>query len=138
MKVRGGGCLCGAVRYEVSGEPTSACYCHCRICQRAAGAPVVAWAGFAGGRFRLVSGTPTIFTSSRMAERGFCARCGTTLTFRYTTPGCQGEIHIAVASLDEPDEIAPGYHIWTDSRPAWFDTADSLPRHAGEETAEQA
>ena len=38
-----GGCLCGAVRYRISAEPHHAGYCHCRMCQRSAGAPVVAW-----------------------------------------------------------------------------------------------
>jgi hypothetical protein len=37
-----GGCLCGGIRYQISGEPRSADYCHCRMCRRTAGAPVVA------------------------------------------------------------------------------------------------
>ena len=42
--VTDGGCLCGAVRYRLEGPPLHAdYYCHCRMCQRAAGAPVVAW-----------------------------------------------------------------------------------------------
>lgn len=40
-----GGCRCGAIRYRITGEPLSAGFCHCRMCQRAAGAPVVAWVG---------------------------------------------------------------------------------------------
>jgi hypothetical protein len=41
--VRTGGCLCGAIRYHIAAPPVEALYCHCRICQRAHGAPVVAW-----------------------------------------------------------------------------------------------
>ena len=44
-----GGCLCGDIRYKVSGElakEEKPSLCHCRICQRAAGAPVVGWATF--------------------------------------------------------------------------------------------
>ena len=38
-----GGCLCGAIRYRITGAPVEALYCHCRMCRRAHGAPVVAW-----------------------------------------------------------------------------------------------
>ena len=39
-----GGCLCGATRYVVQGDPVVVALCHCSMCRRAAGAPVVAWA----------------------------------------------------------------------------------------------
>ncbi len=51
-----GGCFCGAVRFEVAGPEKYACYCHCRSCQHAAGAPVVAWATYARDTFLLTAG----------------------------------------------------------------------------------
>ena len=59
-----GGCLCGAVRYRVEGPPLHAGYCHCRMCQRAAGAPVVAWGAWPADRFAWLQGKPGRFASS--------------------------------------------------------------------------
>ena len=49
--VHTGGCFCGAVRYRVEGPPLDAGYCHCRMCQRANGAPAVAWVTWNLDRF---------------------------------------------------------------------------------------
>lgn len=122
-----GGCLCGAVRYRLCGQPIDAGYCHCRLCQRSSGAPVMAWATFAATDFSYTQGTPAIYRSSPNAIRQFCAACGTQITFR--RPG-KTMIDVTLASLDDATAIAPRYHIWTASRIAWFDTNDTLPRHA--------
>jgi hypothetical protein len=123
-----GGCLCGAIRYRIDGEPIDAGYCHCRLCQRASGAPVVAWGTFAHGDFRLESGEPAIYPSSSVAERGFCSRCGTQIFFRKRDN--PHRIDITVASLDEPGAMPPQYHIWTMSQIGWLMIADELPHHA--------
>ena len=77
-----GGCLCGAVRYRIGAEPDHAGYCHCRMCQRAAGAPVVAWLTVARAAFAWTRGEPAVYRSSAKAERLFCGACGTQLAFR--------------------------------------------------------
>ena len=72
-----GGCLCGDVRYESSGMPgKNSGYCHCRMCQRAYGNGFTAFIEFPAESFRLIQGEPTIYRSSNVGERGFCARCG--------------------------------------------------------------
>jgi hypothetical protein len=53
-----GGCLCDAIRYRISAEPRSADYCHCRMCRRAAGAPVVARLTVANQSFAWITGEP--------------------------------------------------------------------------------
>jgi hypothetical protein len=72
-----GGCLCGKVRYRISAEPRGADYCHCRMCQRASGAPVVPWLTVAREGFAWIKGEPAVYRSSRKAERLFCPTCGT-------------------------------------------------------------
>lgn len=122
-----GGCLCGRVRYRIDGAPHHADYCHCRICQRASGAPVVPWLTIATRGFKWIEGEPAMYRSSPGAERLFCATCGTPLVFRELAD--QEMLDVTLASLDDPTAVIPGHHIWTSSRIAWFDTADDLPRY---------
>ncbi|HJO75503.1 MAG TPA: GFA family protein, partial [Rhodospirillales bacterium] len=78
-----GGCLCGRVRFTLQEPPLRATHCHCRMCQLAAGAPFVTWAVVRQADFSWTLGEPRLFPSSDLAERGFCAACGTALTFRF-------------------------------------------------------
>ena len=123
-----GGCLCGAVRYRVTAEPVDACYCHCRMCQKTSGAPVVAWGNVPIEGFAFTKGTPISHQSSPKGIRHFCGACGTRLAFRYAEGPTT--VYINLATLDDPEAIKPDYHIWTASQLGWFETADNLPRYA--------
>jgi hypothetical protein len=79
-----GGCICGAIRYRVAGEPTNTMICHCQSCRRVAAAPVVAWVTFPKARFELLRGHPAEFRSSPPVRRTFCAACGTPLTYEHS------------------------------------------------------
>jgi hypothetical protein len=121
-----GGCLCGKLRYAARCEPTDSGYCHCRLCQRSSGAPVLAWASFPTGCFEYLEGSPALYRSSPHGQREFCAVCGTQIAYR-EIGGSTLEINLA--SLDDPASIEPRLHIFTASRIPWFDTADALPRY---------
>ena len=123
-----GGCLCGAVRFEVSGPGSNLCYCHCNSCRRAAGAPAVAWGTFAYGGFRVTRGTLTEYRSSPPVRRGFCAACGGALTYRHEARA--GEIDVTLASLDEAASLAPRMHVWVGDKLPWVLIADDLPQFA--------
>jgi hypothetical protein len=127
-----GGCLCGAVRYRLTAAPVAALYCHCRMCQRAHGAPAIAWLAVPFAAFELTEGSPTAYRSSDHAFRHFCGSCGTPLLCHEADS--PKYMDVSIASLDTPEAVPPTSHIWTDSRVAWFDTADHLPRYP---TAEQ-
>lgn len=124
-----GGCLCGAVRYRLEDPPLHAGYCHCRICQRAAGAPVVAWGTWPADRFTWLQGEPRTFASSARGARSFCPSCGTPLTF--VDPDDPALVDVTLASLDDPAAFAPEHHSWTMSRVRWLDLGDELPRYTG-------
>jgi hypothetical protein len=124
--MRDGGCLCGAVRYRVRGAPRSVVHCHCAICRRASGAPVVTWAIFPHESFEITAGAPAVIRSSAHAERTFCARCGSPIGFRDDRR--PDWIDVTVATLDDAAALPPTGHVWTESRLPWFDTADHLPR----------
>jgi hypothetical protein len=124
-----GGCLCGAVRYSLSETPIDAGYCHCRLCQRASGAPVMAFGTVPLAALRWSTGLPGRYRSSNLAERWFCTQCGTPIAIHADYQ--PDTIDIALTTLDEPDAVSPAFHIWTASRIAWFDTADHYPRFRG-------
>ena len=122
-----GGCLCGATRYRAAGPAANRCYCHCRSCRGGAGAPYVAWATVPAAGFALTRGTLATYRSSEPVTRGFCPRCGTTLT--YAQRERPEELDLTVASLDEPGALAPEYHIWVSQRLPWVVLGDGLPQY---------
>jgi hypothetical protein len=124
--LREGGCLCGGVRYRVSGDPRTSAICHCVSCRRASGAQSVAWVVFPSTAFSFVSGEPAEYRSSAEASRTFCARCGTSLTYQHD--GNLDSIDVTAASLDLPDEFPPTRHVWVEDKVAWESVDDGLPR----------
>lgn len=121
-----GGCHCGAVRYEVNGEPQHVALCHCSDCRKSSGAPMVAWAAFTEDQFRLVEGEPATFNSSGTAMRSFCAQCGTGLYYR-NAEILPGIVDIQSATLDDPEALPPAIHIQAAERIGWMADAHSLP-----------
>lgn len=126
-----GGCMCGAVRYEVVGEALDIGYCHCHSCRRHTGAPVVTFVVFDADKVRFTGQERSIYESSPGVERAFCGQCGTPLTWE----GNYREhviIEVYISTLDDPDAYVPDRHWYHEERIAWFDVADGLPRYRGE------
>ena len=121
--VQSGGCQCGAVRYRAHGALAEPELCHCRMCQKAHGAPAVTWATLPTAQFEWTRGAPARFASSTQALRFFCNLCGTPLAFQRKG---DESIDIALATLDQPQNIAPEYQGGVESRMPWFETAHLL------------
>jgi|SRR5271166_44010 len=120
-----GGCQCGAVRYVLTEPPTGSSICHCRMCQKAGGAPFMAFTGAARQEHVIFTrGAPTVFRSSEIAERGFCAVCGRPLTYRLIGRGC---VSVTIGSLDRPAEVAPTVQLGVESALPWFAGLAALP-----------
>ncbi|HEY2107510.1 MAG TPA: GFA family protein, partial [Candidatus Binataceae bacterium] len=96
-----GGCLCGSVRYRVSGNPLTSGICHCRTCRRTGAAPMLPFVTFPFDRFDFTQGKPVDFHSSPLVTRSFCGRCGTPLTYRHQEQA--GAIDVMTCSLDNPE-----------------------------------
>lgn len=123
-----GGCACGAIRYRLASTPFDAGYCHCRICQKSSGAPVLAFATVPIGDFQIMQGAVSFRSSSSFGRRGFCPDCGTQLTMQVDHQ--PDTLDFTLASLDDPQAVVPGFHIWHGSKIPWFEIADEAPRHA--------
>ena len=127
----GGGCLCGAVRYEITGQPLSSAHCHCRSCQRALGAGFATWCKVAAEDFAVTRGEVALCETSPSVTRGFCGRCGTSLTYdaamEVEGQDWSGEAWFSAASLDEPAIATPRAHVYVSERQPWIKFDDGLP-----------
>jgi hypothetical protein len=118
-----GGCQCGGIRYRLDAAPGGN-ICHCRMCQKAGGGPFMAFGGVPNASFVVTRGALSIYRSSDIAERGFCAACGTPLTYRML--GGQS-VGVTLGSLDDPRAFAPEKQYGAESRLAWIAAALAAP-----------
>ena len=113
---RTGKCLCGAVTYRAKELKPEIGACHCSMCRRWTGGPLlaassgdVAWQGDDEIR---------TFKSSDWAERGFCSQCGSALFYRVTAPGPhQGTYHLAFGTLDDQSGFTIDKEWFIDKKP---------------------
>ena len=110
-----GGCQCGAVRFSAK-RLGRASICHCRMCQKATGSPYGAYAPMKREALVFTRGEPKIFRSSEIAERGFCADCGTPLTYRNIK---SSRISVTICSLDDPGAVAPEAQLEAQAAVSW-------------------
>ena len=124
-----GGCMCGAVRYQLISDPFDCGWCHCRTCQLNSGAPAMVFASVPAGHLIWTKGGDKVKSvpSSSFGHRSFCGECGT--PFLMEVDHQPETVDFSVMTLDEPDTIAPGFHIFWSSRAGWFEPKDQLPRH---------
>ncbi len=114
-----GGCSCGRVRYTAQVESGGAYLCHCRMCQRATGSISIAFKNLKKADV-VWAREPDWYESSPIAQRPFCAACGTSLGFAHPD---SAKIDIAVATFDDPSRFRPTSHFGVESmHRAWLNT----------------
>jgi len=121
-----GGCLCGAVRYRLHGPFTYSAHCHCRSCQRAVGAGYATYSAVAPENFEVLRGDLAIYRSSPGVERGFCAKCGTSLS--YAGEGWS-DVAVMSATLDDPAAARPTTNVYLEHRQPWVAIDESLRKY---------
>lgn len=122
-----GRCHCGAIHYEITGEPQVVALCHCTDCRRSAGAPFVAWAMFPDSSLEVTKGTPKTINSSGTARRSFCAECGSGLFYRNEAV-LPGIVDIQTGTLDDPNALPPTIQIQTAERLHWVTGVNAMPQ----------
>ena len=123
-----GGCLCGAVRFQITAESLVTYYCHCTMCQKLSGGPftVGVTVPFEGSSF--TKGKPAAYESTPGNLRLFCGACGSTLGARVAeNPKL---IVFCLGCLDDPNLIKPEIHGFTSTQVSWCEINDGLPRFA--------
>lgn len=121
-----GGCLCGSIRYRASEPPQWAAHCHCGMCRKISGAAFLSFVEFPSGTLEWIHGNPTQYQSSNGVTRGFCSKCGGTLTFEPDKM-----LFITVGSLDHPEYVTVESHCYTQTQLPWIKLSDGLPRYPG-------
>jgi len=119
-----GGCQCGAVRYALYATPLKPSICHCRMCQKAFGAYYAPLASVKTEDIEWTRGEPKRFRSSSLVQRGFCAACGTPLTYEFDG---EGQVAVSLGSLDDPAAVKPIVQYGIEARMPWIAELAGLP-----------
>ncbi|MDH3646767.1 MAG: GFA family protein [Gammaproteobacteria bacterium] len=122
-----GGCLCGAVRYEISGPLGDAGSCYCSMCRRAHGAAFGTYAKLNENDFKWLSGEEMVakFESSPNGFRCFCRTCGSPLG-----AGADGDKlgWVTLGTIEGDPGVRPQAHIFVGSKAPWYEITDGLPQ----------
>ncbi len=122
-ETRSGGCLCGAVRYQVAWPPAAQVVCHCKDCQRQAGTAFSIIVGVPRDSMTITGALKTFNgtgDSGGTVYRHFCGECGSPILSEIPGGAFEGQAFIKAGTLDDTSDLAPAVHVWTDSAQPWL------------------
>jgi hypothetical protein len=126
-RILGGGCECGAVRYEVADAFLYAANCHCSRCRAATGSAFKPFAGIEREQLALLDGADRLLVVGDATSNDTrCAVCGS-LLFSVVRDGAY--VHVALGSLTDAPTLRPTAHIFVGSKAPWFEITDELPQY---------
>jgi len=123
-----GSCLCGNIRYAITGDFGQVTHCHCGMCRKAHGAAFGTYAAARRSDFQWTDGEDVVtpYRSSDGVDRLFCPECGSTLAVLFAV---EAEIiYVALGTVDGDPGVRPEAHIFTASKAPWFEISDDLPQ----------
>lgn len=127
MSLMTGGCLCGAVRYEVTAHQGGG-HCYCTDCRKSSGTSHCSHLIARDDDFA-VAGDVRFFEkatdSGNRVRRGFCPTCGSAVYS--TNSGMPGMSFVRASSLDDPNDFNPQMAVYTSRAPSWAKAPESLP-----------
>src|SRR5262245_55843651 len=134
-----GSCLCGGVRFEITGPLSHLLNCHCSKCRKQHGAAFRSRARVRIEDFKWLQGEERVkyYESSPGFRRGFCGNCGSPVVNRIgpnyrllaNNPGAIGELGVPLGILDDDPGVRPAEHVFVSEKAAWFEITDELPQH---------
>ena len=127
-ELRQGGCQCGALRYEISGEPVALVACHCKDCQRQSGSAFGMSLIVKREHFRWLGGEPRTFVtkgdSGARKDCLFCGECGSRIY--NATAKLPDTLNVKPGTLDDTSWLSPVMHVWTASKQPWTPIPDGV------------
>ena len=126
-----GGCLCGAVRYEILGDHKAAFFCHCSKCRRFHG-NIGAYVSMPLDDLKMIQRQSLKWFHSKTDEtpnvyRGFCSVCGSCLFWH---PRDEDRVAVAAGSFDEPADASIVGHVWVSQKGGYYEISDDLPQYS--------
>ncbi|UUX50850.1 GFA family protein [Nisaea acidiphila] len=129
-----GGCTCGSVRYRLETAPLFVNCCHCSWCQRETGSAFVINALIEAARMTLQKGAPAMVPTPSASGKGQkiwrCENCRVALWSNYFGAGEKVNF-VRVGTLDHPAALAPGAHIFTETKLPWVHIPENVPSFVG-------
>ena len=125
MAKRNGGCLCGAVRYEINGSLPKVVYCHCEQCRKTSGHYVAATAVDIDDLNMTEDAGLTWYESSKTAKRGFCKICGSSI---FWAPAHGKYMGVMAGPIAAPTGLSSREHIYTSDASDYYEITDGLPQ----------
>lgn len=121
MEKRTGGCLCGEVAIEITGDPLTMGECHCGQCRRNCGGNAAAFLMYPAAAVTLTKGSlshfDTVADSGNKIARGFCPNCGTPIMS--TLERSDEIVIVKLGALDDPSFFTPQAEFWTSTAHDW-------------------
>ena len=128
-----GGCLCGAVRFEIHGGIRNIVECHCSRCRKAQGSAFAANGIVEAGDFVITRGEDKLtgYESSPGQVKYFCKTCGSPIVSRNAANA--GQVRVRLGTIESDIVERPMAHIFVSSRANWDEISDDLPQYDGYE-----
>jgi len=122
-----GSCLCGKVKYEITGGIGNIIHCHCQTCRKAHGSAFSSVASVKDSHFNLLNKVAlSCFESSKGKNRYFCPNCGTQI---YAKRDGTEHIILRLGSLDSDPKTKEESHIWVSQKASWYSINNDLPEY---------
>jgi hypothetical protein len=124
-----GGCLCGKVRFEITGVIEGIVFCHCSRCRKAQGSAFAANGNVESNEFRIITGAELLtgYESTPQQTKYFCRICGSPILSK--TSSQPDKVRIRLGTIDSDIVEKPEAHIFIKSKANWEQIEDNLPQY---------
>lgn len=124
-----GSCLCGDIRFEITGEIKSIVYCHCSKCRKAQGSAFATNGNLEEKHFNIIhgKGNLTQYESGPGEYKYFCSKCGSPIISKNNAK--PGNVRIRLGTIETDIKEKPEAHIFTSSKANWEEINDKLPQY---------
>ena len=129
-----GGCLCGAIRFEINGPIRNIVFCHCSQCRKVQGSAYATNGIVNANDFRITQGEDSLSCYGEAPGQGkyFCRHCASPMMSK--NDAFPGQVRVRLGTIESDITERPAAHIFVGSKAVWdVIPDDGLPRYEGHE-----